>query len=280
MLSPFLSLVRGVKFLVVAAAFTAAAFAVEVKQDVVYSGPATADNPRRLDVFTPDHPAKPFPLVIWFHGGGITAGTKNSKTDRAVAERWTAHGIGLINADYRLSPAVKFPAYVEDAAQAVAWAIREAVALGADPKAIFVSGHSAGGYLAAMLAMDEKYLRAAGIEPSQIAGYFPLSGQMTTHFTVRKERGLSDLAVIVDDAAPSYFVRAAIPRLLLLIGDHDWPARLEENQLLAAQLTQVAKSKNVSFKIIADRTHNSIFEKLLTPGDAAGEAMLQFINAR
>lgn len=256
------------------------AFSAEVKHDVVYSGPVTADNPRRLDVFTPDHPSKPFPLVIWFHGGGITAGTKNSKTDRAVAERWTANGIGIINANYRLSPAVKFPAYVEDAAQAVAWAVREAVALGADPKAIFVSGHSAGGYLAAMLAMDEKYLRAAGIEPAQIAGYFPLSGQMTTHFTVRKERGLSDLAVIVDDAAPAYFVRAAIPRLLLLIGDQDYPARLEENQLLAAQLTKIAKSKNVSFRIIADRNHNSIFEKLLAPGDATGEAMLQFINTR
>ncbi len=240
-------------------ALLSGAFATEVKHDIVYSGPDTPDNLRRLDVFTPDQPPKPFPLVIWFHGGGLTAGTKNSKTDRAVAARWTDRGIGIINADYRLSPGAKFPAYVEDAAQAVAWAVRAAVALGADPKAIFVSGHSAGGYLAAMLAMDEKYLRAAGLEPAQVAGYFPLSGQMTTHFTVRKERGLSDLAVIVDDAAPSYFVRAAIPRLLLLIGDHDWPARLEENQLLAAQLTQVAKSKNVSFRIIADRTHNSIF---------------------
>jgi alpha/beta superfamily hydrolase len=260
-------------------ALLSSAFATEVKHDVIYSGPASADNPRRLDVFTPDHPAKPFPLVIWFHGGSMTAGTKNSKIDRTVAARWTAHGIGIINADYRLSPSVKFPAYVEDAAQAVAWAVREAVALGADPTAIFVSGHSAGGYLAAMLAMDEKYLRAAGLEPSQIAGYFPLSGQMTTHFTVCKERSLNNLAVIVDDAAPAHFVRATIPRLLLLIGDHDWPARLEENQFLAAQLTQVAKSKNVSFRIIADRTHTSIYEKLLTPGDAAGAAMLEFIGA-
>lgn len=73
-------------------------------------------------------------------------------------------------------------------------------------------------------------------------------------------------------------MRETTPRLLLLIGDHDWPARLEENQLLAAQLTQVAKSTRVSFHVIADRMHTSIFEQLLAPSDGAGKAMMRFMQ--
>lgn len=246
--------------------------------DIIYAGENTADNPRKLDLYLPAKTKQPFPVLIWFHGGGLVSGTKNELNDQRIADYWRSKGVGLINADYRMSPQVQFPAYIQDAAQAVAWVIQNAKKLGADPKRIYVGGHSAGAYLAAMLAFNETYLRANAVDINSIAGFVSLSGQMTTHFTVRKERGLSDLPIIVDDAAPSYYVRKDIPRLLLLIGDHDWPARLEENQMLYAQLIQVAKATNVSFKVINNRDHNSIYNRITEPQDETYEAIATFMN--
>lgn len=251
---------------------------VPTKRDIVYAGTDAADNPRKLDVYLPVKAKQPFPVLVWFHGGGLTSGTKNSANDQHIASFWRSKGVVVINADYRLSPQVKFPAYVEDAAQAVTWAVRNAEKLGADPKRIYVGGHSAGAYLATMLAMDERYLKAQGTGVAAIAGFVSLSGQMTTHFNVRKERGLSDVSLVVDDAAPSHYIRKDIPRLLLLIGDHDWPARLEENQLMYAQFVQLAKTDKASFKVIANRDHNAIYDRIPETNDEAYQAIARFMG--
>lgn len=248
------------------------------KRDIVYAGADAADNPRKLDLYLPAKMKQSFPMLVWFHGGGLTSGTKNYANDRRIADFWRSNGVAVVNVDYRLSPQVKFPAYIEDAAQAVTWAVRNAEKSGADSKRIYVGGHSAGAYLATMLAMDERYLKTQGTSVAAIAGFVSLSGQMTTHFNVRKERGLSDLPLIVDDAAPAHYVRKDIPRLLLLIGDHDWPARLEENQLMYAQFVQLAKTDKVSFKVIASRDHNAIYDRIPESKDEAYQAIASFIG--
>ncbi|HOY22998.1 MAG TPA: alpha/beta hydrolase [Cellvibrio sp.] len=248
------------------------------KRDIVYAGAEAVDNTRKLDLYLPAKTKQPFPMLVWFHGGGLTSGTKNSSNDQRIASSWRSKGVAVVNVDYRLSPQVKFPAYIEDTAQAVTWAVRNAEKLGADPKRIYVGGHSAGAYLATMLAMDERYLRAQGIGTDAIAGFVSLSGQMTTHFNVRKERGLSDVPLVVDDAAPSHYVRKDIPRLLLLIGDHDWPARLEENQLIYAQFVQLAKTDKASFKVITNRDHNAIYDRIPESKDDAYQAIAGFME--
>lgn len=248
------------------------------KRDITYAGAEALDNPRKLDVYLPAKAKKPFPMLVFFHGGGLTSGTKNFANDRRIADFWRSKGVAVVNVDYRLSPQVKFPAYIEDASQAVAWAVKNATKLGADPARIYVSGHSAGAYLATMLAMDERYLKAQGTGTAAIAGFISISGQMTTHFNVRKERGLSDVPLIVDDAAPAHYIRKEIPRLLLLIGDHDWPARLEENQLMYAQFVQLAKTDKASFKVIANRDHNAIYDRIPEPKDEAYSAIASFMG--
>ena len=248
------------------------------KRDITYAGAEVLDNPRKLDVYLPAKAKKPFPILVFFHGGGLTSGTKNFANDRRIADFWRSKGVAVVNVDYRLSPQVKFPAYIEDASKAVAWAVKNATKLGADPARIYVSGHSAGAYLATMLAMDERYLKAQGTGTAAIAGFISISGQMTTHFNVRKERGLSDVPLIVDDAAPAHYIRKDIPRLLLLIGDHDWPARLEENQLMYAQFVQLAKTDKASFKVIANRDHNAIYDRIPEPKDEAYSAIASFMG--
>jgi acetyl esterase/lipase len=249
-----------------------------ITKDIIYSETSAADNLHKLDLYLAPEQKAPGSALIWFHGGGLTSGSKDGASDTRIANFWRSQNVNVIAVNYRLAPAVKFPAYLQDAALAVAWVKNNAAKLGVDPAQIYVGGHSAGAWVATMLALDEKYLRAHNIEPKSLAGFISISGQMTTHFTVRKERGLSNLPVIVDDAAPSYYVRTDIPRLLLLIGDHDWPARLEENQLLFAQFTQLAKTDKASFHIIKDRDHNSIFERIVEPGDETYNLMNHFMK--
>jgi acetyl esterase/lipase len=95
----------------------------------------------RLDVYRPTN-QKDFTTIVWFHGGGLTEG------ERSIPEALMEKGIAIIAPSYRLSPKVKSPAYVEDAAAAVAWTFKNIEKLGGSPKRVFVSGHSAGGYLA------------------------------------------------------------------------------------------------------------------------------------
>lgn len=234
----------------------------------------------RIDLYLPEQSAEPFPILVWFHGGGIETGARNGAGQKAFARRFAAQGIGVALAGYRLSPKVQFPTYVEDAAASVKWVEDNAVKLGGDPKRIFVGGHSAGAYLASLLAMDPKYLHDAGVAEGSVAGFIPMSGQIMTHFTVQKERGVvnSRSLVAADEASPIFYLRKDTAPILIVIGDKDWPARLEENQFFAAAMEKVAKSDKVSLLVVPDRDHGSVHGKCLEPGDPAGKAMVEMMT--
>ncbi len=172
--------------------------------------------------------AKDFATVVWFHGGGITGGNAE------IPEQLKDKGYAIIGVSYRLSPMVKAPAYIEDAAAVVAWAFQHISEYGGSTKLIFVSGHSAGGYLGMMITLDKKYLNKYNIDANRIAGLIPFSGQAITHFTVRKEKGIADTQPIIDEYAPLFHVRADAPPMLLITGDREMEllGRYEENAYL------------------------------------------------
>lgn len=180
-----------------------------------------------LEIYYPKN-VKEFSTVVWFHGGGL----KNGKG--SVPEQLEEQGIAVVAVNYRLHPKVKSPAYVEDAAAAVAWTIRNVSSYGGDANRVFVSGHSAGGYLTSMIGLDRRWLGAFDIDADQIAGLIPFSGHTITHFTVRAERGIDGKQPIIDDMAPLYHVRKDAPPLLLITGDRDLEllGRYEENAYL------------------------------------------------
>ena len=181
----------------------------------------------RLDVYHPKH-IKHFPTVVWFHGGGLKAG------NRKVPEELREKGIAVVAVNYRLHPKVKSPAYIEDAAAAVAWTFRNIEKYGGSSKRIYVSGHSAGGYLTSMVGLDKRWLATHKIDPNAIAGLIPYSGHTITHFTVRKERGIDGKQPVLDDMAPLFHVRKDAPPLLLITGDRELEllGRYEENAYL------------------------------------------------
>jgi len=177
-----------------------------------------------LDIYIPKN-VKNFPSVIWFHGGGITGGEKE------IPEALKNKGIAIIGVNYRLSPKVNAPKYIEDAAAATAWAFNHIKEYGGNENLIFISGHSAGGYLATMVGLDKSYLKKYQIDANKLAGIIPFSGQMISHFTIRKERGINELDPRIDDMGPLYFARQDAPPLLLITGDREKEifGRYEEN---------------------------------------------------
>jgi acetyl esterase/lipase len=181
----------------------------------------------RLDVYYPTD-VKEFSTVVWFHGGGLKAG------NRSVPKQLKEQGIAVVAVNYRLHPKVKAPAYIEDAAASVAWTIKNVEKYGGSAKRVFVSGHSAGGYLTSMVGLDKRWLAAHEIDADQIAGLIPFSGHTITHFTVRAERGIDGKQPIVDDLAPLFHVRNDAPPLLLITGDREQEmlGRYEENAYL------------------------------------------------
>ena len=229
----------------------------------------------RLDVYLPPG-GSGFATLVWFHGGGLTAGSKDGKETRAIAQSLARAGVAVVVPNYRLSPKVKYPAYIEDAAAAVAWTRTHVADLGGDPARVYVGGHSAGGYLTLMLAMDARYLAACGQPPGSVAGWIPVSGQTMTHFTVREERGIGKFTIVADEAAPVYHARKDPMRMLVLWADRDMTARAEENAYFVA-LMKGAGCPNVAGLCIPDRDHGSVARKIAEDDDPARRAMLEFM---
>jgi len=253
--------------------------AFQPRNELPYIDPHSSDSPGRerctLDLYLPKSPG-PFPVVVWFHGGGLTGGDKAEAA--FVAAALARQGIGLIAPAYRLSPHISFPAYVQDAALAVSWVMKNLSGIGADSAHVFVGGHSAGGYLAALLAMDVRFLEAVGVRLSEIAGFICVSAQVMTHFTVRAERGIPQEQVVCDEAAPAYFTRKDTRPILLAVADDDLPARLEENAFFAASL-RAAGNERVSFEIIPGRNHASIVDPMDQPDDPLARLIGKFVES-
>lgn len=233
----------------------------------------------KLDIFLPsDTGGKAAPVVVWFHGGGLTGGDKTSDRTRTVVQDWARSGTAVVCVNYRLSPKTAFPAYVQDGAAAVAWVVKRAGLLGCDARRIFIGGHSAGAYLALMLGLDAQYLKAAGVELGTIAGLIPVSGQTMTHFTVRVERGLPKDTIVADAAAaPVSLVRKEAPPMLLLVGGQDMATRLEENQYFAALMTAKGHRKTW-LVVVPERTHGTIFTELGKGNDPGRKVLESFIT--
>lgn len=180
---------------------------------------------QRLDVYAPRKSSQPAPVAVFFYGGSWDSGRRQDYNwaGRALASR----GFLTIVADYRLYPEVRYPGFLEDGAQAVAWASQNARGLGGDPSRTVLVGHSAGAYNAVMLALDGRYLQAAGVDPKSVKAMAGLSGPydflpIASDITQRIFGAADDLP----STQPLAYVRPDSPPAFLATGAADdmvWP---------------------------------------------------------
>ena len=223
-------------------------FAQSYKQvnDISYTTKQDAYSVERLklDVYYPEHVSN-CPVVVWFHGGGLEAGSKE------IPQRLKEKGLVVVGVNYRLLPKVTVRETLYDAAEAVAWVFRHISAYGGDPKKIVVTGHSAGGYISMMLCLNKAWLNAYSVDADDVMMYVPFSGQAVTHYNVRKMQGLSPLQVTIDEYAPIYWVRKDCPPLVLICGDRELElyGRYDENQYLARMMKLVGHQQTYLYEI-------------------------------
>ncbi len=192
-------------------------------------------------------------VVVWFHGGGLTGGEKH------IPAELQDKGVCVVAVNYRLSPKAQHPAYIEDAAAAVAWTKKNIAKYGGDPAKIIIAGHSAGGYLALMLALDKSWLGEYGIDAAaDIISYWPISGQCVTHNAIRAEMGLSETVPYIDKYAPLYHITADTAPITLVCGqpEIELPQRVAENYFLYQALLSVG-NKSVKYYSLPGFDHGT-----------------------
>ena len=202
---------------------------MSVEHDVAYgTGPRMT-----LDVYRPARPTGP--LVVFLFGGSWRTGDKSIYP--FVARPLASRGAVVVVPNYRLYPEVRFPDFLDDNAAAVAWAVRHARELGSDPQSVYVVGHSAGAYNAAMLALDPQYLERAGVGRDRLAGVVGLAGPYD--FLPIVDPDVIPVFASVDDgpvSQPVNYVDGHNPPLLLLAGEDDTIVRPRNTTSLARKV--------------------------------------------
>ncbi|MDB5325587.1 MAG: Alpha/beta hydrolase fold-3 domain protein [Phycisphaerales bacterium] len=249
-------------------------------KNVCYRPNASSDAERQkctLDIYTPPG-GKASAAIVWFHGGNITGGDKSEAAK--IANPLLDAGISLISANYRLSPAVKYPAYVEDAAAAVAWVMDHADQVGTTADHVFVGGYSAGGFLACAVGTQPQWLATHGHKLADLRGIVGVSPQVFTHYTIRAERGIKDPTItpVIDDAAPVFYAAADLPPIQLFVGDHDMDTRREELEYFMAIL-KAKKNTTSTLTLTPNRTHGTMTNHAAEPGDPLGVGLVKFIQS-
>lgn len=168
----------------------------------------------KLDLYCPEG-AGGFPVVVWFHGGGLSGG------NRFIPEELKNAGMAVVAVNYRLLPKATLSDCIDDAAAAVAWTFRHIKEYGGDTRKVFVAGHSAGGYLTNMIGLDKKWLARYGIDADSIAALFPFSGHAISHFAYREAKGMKTTQPSIDEFAPLYYVRPDCPPVIIISGDRE-----------------------------------------------------------
>lgn len=184
-----------------------------------------------------DKSKKNSPVVVWYHGGGLTSGQKE------IPGLLKKQGFVVVGVNYRLLPKVKIDECLDDCAAALAWVFQNISQYGGDTKKIFVSGHSAGGYITTMLGLDKTWLSRYGVDANNIAGLIPFSGQMISHFAYRKMNGIDNLQPTIDKYAPLYHVRKDAAPLVLITGDRNIElfGRYEENAYMWRMMNLIGR---------------------------------------
>ena len=253
------------KYICLALFFAPAILPAQDLKDINYSSNTDEYSQKmcRLDVYNAADAGAAKPIFVWFHGGGITGGDKKGMPTNIAAPK---NGFVLISANYRLSPSIKAWLAIDDCAEAVAWAFKNAEKIGGDKTKIFIGGHSAGAYLSGMVAFAPKYLQKHEIKNTDLAGIILLSGQTTKHFRVRKDSGdtANSLIPVIDELAILGNVQNKISPLCIIVGDRrlEWKCRVEENFLLEAAVRELKNSPYTEIFELQGTNHGTVASAL------------------
>ncbi|MES3002728.1 MAG: alpha/beta hydrolase [Pseudomonadota bacterium] len=217
----------------------------------------------RLDAYLPLEASGPAPMVLFFYGGNWTRGERADY--RFVGEALAHAGIVTLVADYRLSPEVRWTDILADCAAATKWAFDHAASLGAAPDRIHVMGHSAGGYNAAMLALDPRWLKSHALAPEQLRGWIGLAGPYNFLPIQDPEvRVAFDWPGTPPESQPIVHASARAPHSLLIAAASDKVVNPQRNTVTLAERLEKLGAK-VDVRLLDRVNHVTLMAALSAP---------------
>ena len=233
---------------------------VRVAEDIPFA-PGTTN---RLDIWAAPAPAHSRrPVLIFFYGGSWVSGRRQDYG--FVGRAYASCGFITIIPDYRKVPQVRFPAFIQDGAAAVRWAHDNIARYGGDPERIVLVGHSAGAYIAVMLALDGRYLAADGLMPGTIRAVAALAGPYDFYpFTWPEAQAALGNAPDPRQTQPIHFVRRNAPPLWLATGMEDRTIAPRNSFALAAREKAVGAA-SVTVRPFRGLDHTDLVKALARP---------------
>jgi acetyl esterase/lipase len=248
---------------------------VDVKTNITYYSGEGADKYRhRLDLYLPKG-QRDVPVMMFVHGGGFTVGIKDQYA--FMGQIFAARGIATAVISYRLTPKTTYPGHVQDVARAFAWMRAHIAEYGGRPDRIFISGHSAGATLVAMLGADPTYLKDVGESLEHVAGVIPISGS----FTASARSGMFQGSIPIDpevirNASAIVHVQGLHPPFLILYGDKDMPRTGRDAEQMAKALNAAGTKADVHE--ISDHAHMDMVTGMMSPDDPGLRFAVEFIR--
>jgi arylformamidase len=201
-----------------------------VIKDISYRGATTADRRTSLDLYLPPPSTVKPPLFIFVHGGFWLLSDDEYQIGPSIAANLSRDGVAVALVRYRLAPTYRHPAQAEDVAAAVGYLIKHASQYGFDPKRVYLAGHSAGGHLASLVALDRGYLNRQGLSPKALAGVISISGlydlapswNVSDNQRQATEKNFGSDPKILRQASPVHYVRADAPPFLIINAFQDF----------------------------------------------------------
>jgi acetyl esterase/lipase len=213
------------------------------ERSVATYAPATG---LQLDVYRPAGPvAEPRPVIVFVHGGAWQYGTRRQYA--FVGHTLAGEGYVAVLPDYRKYPAVRFPAFVDDVAAAVAWTAENIAVHGGDPGRVFLMGHSAGAHMAMLTVLDPAYLAAAGVGADVVRGVIGLAGPYDFALESARLRDIFSTADTSRDYRPLVWVQPGAPPVLLVHGTADSDVDPRNSVQLAKALRAAGVPVTVEF---------------------------------
>jgi acetyl esterase/lipase len=259
-------------------ASTAGTNEVQIISNIPYCESRGADPEKhQLDLYLPKD-KKETPVLFFVHGGAWRHGDKRFLgMYSALGLFWARHGVTTVVPNYRLSPAVHHPEHIQDIARAFAWTYHNIARYGGRSDEIFVSGHSAGGHLVALLATNDIYLKSVGLGLNSIRGAIPMSGV----YDLSQSNRLFDLTFGTDakareDAAPICHACVDAPPFLIIYADSDLALCGKEpsERFCKSLCAQHVQAETLEVK---ERNHATILLDALIENDPVPRAIQGFI---
>lgn len=245
---------------------------VELKRDIAYTD--TGIPKHHLDIYLPKNSNGAAPVFVFLHGGSWRSGDRSQYPP--VGNRFAKAGIITVVPSYRLAPKDPHPAQIEDAAAAFAWIVRNIANYGGDTNRLYLGGHSAGGHLAALLALNPSFLKKHDLSPSVIRGVITLSGvyDLLTGDTQESVFGRDPAAR--KDASPLYHLPSPAPPFLVSYCQWDYPTLPDQAKRFHSALREAKISSELLF--VPRESHISEMIAVPNPGDLTAEGVIKFVR--